>query len=374
MTTKVFDAFTRLDASDVNDFLVNRPIQNFIINGAMQIAQRGTSVTGVTVGTYLVDRWLDIGFGSYGTWTLTQENDAPTGSGFRRSAKVLCTTANASLASSAFKGFDQRFEGQNLQSIRKGTSDAQQLTLQFWVKSNVTGTYAVRLGDIDNSRSVCASYSVSASGTWEKKTLVFPADTVGALDNDNNHSLFARWYLAAGTDFTSGSLQTTWGATVNANMAVGQVNLAAATNNYWQITGVQLEVGDIANDFQFQDIQKELAACQRYYYRASATASNPFSIFTQAYGANAGGQAFLHTRLPVTMRARPTSVEFSNLQLADGVNAGITVTAVALDGNTLGDNIAVASFNVASGLTQFRPYVARSANSSSGFLAFSAEL
>jgi hypothetical protein len=240
--------------------------RNLIINGAMQVAQRGTSVTGITTtGYYTVDRWSASG-ANLGTFTQSVENDAPTGSGFRKSLKMLCTTADATPIAGGALNFRQLIEGQNLQAIRKGTSSAQQLTLSFWVKSNVTGTYIAELVDNDNTRAVSVAYTVNSSGTWEKKTITFPADTTGVLDNDNNNSFQVNWWLGAGTDRTSGTLQTSWGSRTEANIAVGQTNLAAATNNYWQVTGVQLEVGAVATPFEFKPIDTELAQCQRYYY------------------------------------------------------------------------------------------------------------
>jgi hypothetical protein len=235
----------------------------------MQIAQRGTSTTGITTdGIYTADRW-NSQIGTLGTWTQTLENDAPTGSGFRKSLKWLCTTADASPAAGDYMICDYRFEGQNLQQIAKGTSSAKQLSLSFWVKSNVTGTYIVNLYDVDNTRFVAASYTVSASATWEKKTITLPADTTGVFDNDNAYSLDLQFWLGAGTTFTSGTLGTSWATNTNANRAVGQTNLASATNNYWQITGVQLETGPAATPYEFKPYDVELAQCQRYFIRYS---------------------------------------------------------------------------------------------------------
>ena len=239
--------------------------KNIIINGDMQVAQRGTSVASITTGNYYTaDRWI-LGPSSMGTWTMSVENDAPTGSGFRKSTKVLCTTADASPASTDEVAFIQRIEGQNLQQIAKGTSSAKQLTLSFWVKSNVTGTYVVSFYDNDNNRLANPQYTISSSGTWEKKTLTVSADTTGAFDNDNASSLELYFTLGAGSSKTSGTSSTSWSAYSAANFAPGQVNVAAATNNYWQITGVQLEVGDTATPFEFLPAQTELAQCQRYY-------------------------------------------------------------------------------------------------------------
>jgi hypothetical protein len=273
----------------------------------MQVAQRGTSVTGVTVnGYYTADRFTTV-VGTLGTWTQTIENDAPTGSGFRKSFKILCTTADASPAAGDFFRINQAIEGQNVQQILKGTSSAKELTASFWVKSNVTGTYICDLYDNDNTRSVSKSYTISASGTWEKKTITFPADTTGVLDNDNAASLYLEFGLGYGSNFTSGTLQTSWGSFVAANYAVGQTNLAAATNNYWQITGVQLEVGSTATEFEFLPIDVELDRCKRYCQRYDAKENLPGVIALQGWYFDANSLRFplLFER---EMRAAPTLI------------------------------------------------------------------
>ncbi len=281
------------------------PNRNLIINGAMQVAQRNTSVASITSSGYrTVDR-----FGhnvtTLGTWTMSQENDAPTGSGFRKSLKMLCTTANASLSAGSLLQVRQQIEGQNLQQIKKGTAAAEQLTLSFWVKSNVTGTYIVSPYDNDNSRVVSKSYTINASGVWEYKTITFPADTTGAFDNDNNGSLFVRFMLAAGTTYTSGTLQTTWASDTAANVAPGQTNLASATNNYWQITGVQLEVGDTATPYEFKPIDEDLRQCQRYYTEFNPQpGADPAILF--GWGNGSSDLQQMAYALPVTMRATPS--------------------------------------------------------------------
>jgi hypothetical protein len=281
----------------------------------MQIAQRGTSSTGITTGWYYtVDRFA-FRINALGTWTNSVENDAPTGSGFRKSSKILCTTADASPAAGDYFAYTTILEGQNLQSILKGTSSAKQLTLSFWVKANVTGTYIVQLTDYDNTRSVSASYTISASATWEKKTITFPADTTGAFDNDNAASLGIDFWLASGSNYTSGTLQTTWSSTTNANAAVGQTNLASATNNYWQITGVQLEVGSTATEFEFLPAQTELALCQRYYIRFDQGKG-----FIGGAGGNSNNSTIGRT-FPTTMRATPT-MSHANTRTTDYYAAG----------------------------------------------------
>ena len=316
------------------------PNRNLLYNGAMQVAQRGTSTAGITSGGYYTaDRW-QMSNTAMGTWTQSVENDAPTGTGFAKSLKMLCTTADASPAADDLVNFQQALEGQDLQRIAKGTASAQQLTLSFWVKSNVTGTYVVELHDTDNTRSVGATYTVSVSGTWERKTVTFPADTTGSLDNDNAASLYARWWLGAGSNRTSGTLNTTWAARVAANIAPGQTNLAAATNNYWQVTGVQLEVGPTATGFEFKSYGQELRECQRYYWAI------PTGLY--AIGANylSGQSTFIATwPTPTTMRSAPIfNATTSNVQYIDAGGSATNITSVvttysSVNGVTVNANI-----------------------------------
>jgi hypothetical protein len=286
--------------------------KNLLYNGAMQVAQRGTSVTGLSgTATYnTADRWWFVSANTFGTQTQDIQNDAPTGSGFRKSFRVLTTTAQASPAAGDVLYVAQLLEGQDLQRIYKGTSSAQKLTLSFWVKSNVTGAYVAELADVDNTRNVSASYSISASATWEKKTITFPADITGAFDNDNAASLQLFFWLGAGSNFTGGSpLQTAWGTATNTRVT-GQTNLAAAVNNYWQVTGVQLEVGDTATDFEHKPYGVELAECQRYYYLHASGSGKRIAM-----GANYNSTTLVcHVPFPVTMRAAP------NLEHTTGTN------------------------------------------------------
>jgi hypothetical protein len=239
--------------------------RNIVINGDMSIAQRSTSVASITTSSYnTVDRFRTA-VDSLGTWTNSQSTDVPTGQGFANSFKLDCTTADASPSAGDLLFITQRFEGQNLQYLKKGTANAQSLTLSFWVKSTKTGTYIAEIEDTDNSRQISKSYTVDVSNTWEKKTITFAGDTTGALNNDNGHSLSLTFWLGAGSNYTSGTLNTSWNSTTNANRAVGQVNLADDTANEWYITGVQLEAGTTASDFEFLPVDVNLNRCLRYF-------------------------------------------------------------------------------------------------------------
>jgi len=249
----------------------NLPFRNIIINGDMSIAQRGTSTSGLGADssqTYVLDRFKFQANGSVSTarYTVSQDTDVPSGQGFVKSSKIDVTTADASLNNTYYLFYRQEIEGQNLQYLKKGTSNAESITMSFWVKSNKTGTYICEIDDNDNSRNINKSYTINSADTWEKKTITFAGDTTGTLDNDNGSSFRIFWWLGAGTDFTSGTLATDWEATTAANRAVGQVNLADSTSNYINITGVQLEAGTTASDFEFLPYDVNKNRCLRYYY------------------------------------------------------------------------------------------------------------
>jgi hypothetical protein len=257
-------------------------MKNIIINGDMSIAQRGTSQASITAsGYYTIDRFQTI-LGSLGTWTQSQSTDVPTGQGFATSLKMDCTTADASPSAGDILFITQKFEGQNLQYLKKGTASAVPLTLSFWVKSTKTGTFIAELSDSDNTRAISKSYTVDVTNTWEKKTITFEGDTTGAFDNDNADSLTLIFWLGSGTTYTSGTLQTTWGSRVNANRAVGQVNIADSTSNDWYITGVQLEAGTTASDFEFLPVDVNLGRCQRYFQKFTTETITPFASGTLA--------------------------------------------------------------------------------------------
>ena len=247
------------------DATVGLGTKNLIINGDMRIAQRGTSVSGLTTGGYYtVDRWK-FNITTAGTWTMEQDTDVPTGQGFANSMKMSCTTADASLAAGDRVWFDQRVEGYNLQQLAYGTASAKSITVSFWVKSNKTGTYILEFYSDDSNKTASKSYTISSANTWEKKTIILASDTVSGFNNDNGLSLYVWFWLAAGSTYSSGTLNTSWAANVTANRAVGQTNLADSTSNYINITGVQLELGENATPFENRMYSQELAMCQRYF-------------------------------------------------------------------------------------------------------------
>ena len=286
MTSKAFE-LARLGNAYSDGALSNR---NLIINGAMQVAQRGTSATGITgSGFHAVDRFATNG--NNGTWTVSHDTDAP--DGFSNSFKMLLTATEA-VGSNSYMAIQQKIEGQNLQGLAYGTSSAKTVTVSFYVKSNVTGTYCFNLYQDDGTKNYPQNYTIDSADTWEYKTISFVGDTATSLDNDNASSVRAMFFLVAGTDFNSGSAGSRVAYT-NATFAAGQTAVVGgAVNDYFQITGVQLEVGDTATPHEHIPYSDQLARCQRYYSKTDAIQQTPDInlVFNLIF--------------PVTMRANPT--------------------------------------------------------------------
>jgi len=287
--------------------------KNLIINGAMQVHQRGNQ--SVSSGNrYSLDRWEVATTGGSAAYDLQQSTDVPTGQGFGNSFKLDVTTADIAMGAGDGYIFRQSLEGQNVQSIKKGTSNAEQVTVQFWVKSTKTGTYIIELYDLDNTRQVSKAYTVSSADTWEYKTVTFPADTSGAMDNNNARSLILQWWLAAGTNFTSGTLNTTWASATSANRVVGQVNVLDNTSNNFHVVGVQMELGETATPFEHRSFGDELRRCQRYYQKSYNYEHAPGNT------TNNGAYQFFHpsstirepnVRYETEMRVNPTETFYA---------------------------------------------------------------
>ena len=251
--------------------------RNIIINGAMNVAQRSTSVSSLSSSaTYSTcDRWM-VQYGTAGTFTESQSSTAP--DGFANSLKLDCTTADAS---PGYLLIVQNVEGQNLQQIKKGTSNALRTVMSFHVRSNKTGTYQVNIFDKDNTRIVGASYTIDSANTWEKKSVTFPADTTGAFDDDNNNSLQIEWWLASGSTYNTGTLPTAWETRDNADRAAAlNVAIGASTDDEFYITGVQFEIGDVATPFEHEDFGTTLEKCKRYF---ETVEWNGYVLFGNAY-------------------------------------------------------------------------------------------
>jgi len=367
-------ALTRIPAPAIAD--VREPnFRNIIINGDMAVSQRATSAASVASnGYHACDRWR-YAESSSAVVTISQDTDVPTGQGFASSFKIDCTTADASLGAAEYVLLQQKFEGQNLQYLKKGTSSAQSLTLSFWVKSTKTGTFIAMLYDRDNTRQIAKSYTVSVSDTWEQKTITYAGDTTGALDNDNAASLELWLWLGVGSNYSSGSLSTSWATETAANQAVGQVNAVDSTSNNFLLTGVQLEAGSVATDFEVVPYGQNLQRCQRYYYKTLALQANyPFG-FGQCYSSTSAGCL---VNFPVIMRTNPSALEQSgtatDYQLYTSSGSVATCSAVpAIAGVDTTNLIGAVNFTVASGVSAGDVTQGTAVNTSA-YLAWSAEL
>jgi hypothetical protein len=314
-------ALSKIDVANMltglvpNDNTIRRPnAKPLIINGDMAISQRATSATGLTNGSDVYVALDRFGFNEFGSpssqHTMTQESLTSGNAyinGFANALKMDVTTAQGSLDADDATAIIYKFEGQDLQLFKKGTANAEKFTLAFWVKSTKTGTHVVELFDKDNTRHVSGTYSISTTNTWEHKVVVFPADTTGVFGDDNARSLDISWFLSAGTNYTSGTLQTSWGGQADTTRAVGQVNTVDNTSNNWHITGVQLEVGEYTSStlppFQHESYGDNLARCQRYFYlNNTVSASMPFA--SGVVNGTTNSRAVM--RHPQPMRAPPT--------------------------------------------------------------------
>ena len=288
--------------------------RNLIINGAMQVAQRGTSFS--TTGSFPVDRF-SVGYGvTGGTFTVSQDTTSPTD--FSNSIKYLVgTAASAGSSEQAFVG--TTFEGYSTSHLNFGTSDAKAITLSFWVRSSVTGTYCVAFINNAFDRSYIAEYSISSANTWEYKTITVSEDTSGTwVGAVNTRSMLVRFDLGSGSSFntTAGAWQS--GSYRNTSSQANLVNNASAT---WYITGVQLEVGEQATPFEHRSYGDELARCQRYYEKSLVL---QYYQLPTSSGAQVQRQ---HNRYQVQKRASAT--------LTQTKDSGSSATSVGNTGGNL---------------------------------------
>ena len=293
------------ELAKMGEVLTNSQIggrRNIIYNGKHNISQRGTAnVTGLGDGDEgypLTDRWRHTINAGAGRYTASQEaiTDLP---GFSTCLKIACTTPDTIIASSERFILEQRLEGQDLQQLKKGTSEAEKVTVSFYVKGHDSATYTVGLYDTDG-RQVGATFSVTTS--WARQTVTFPADTSGVLANDNTAQLHLRFFLHGGSNYTSGTLATAWESATNANQISSSANsIFESTSATFFITGVQLEVGSQATPFEHRSFGEELALCHRYFQNNVGT-GNDAQYYTDYYSNSQLATQRTHPH----MRATPT--------------------------------------------------------------------
>lgn len=347
--------------------------RNLVHNGSMRIAQRA-QVTGLTTGAHRVDRYkLTTSGGADVTANqVSVLGQSPAGDGLSKALRIKCTTADTSVAAGDYSILYHRIEGQDLQHLQYGTSDAKKLTVQFWVQSAKTGIHIVELTHLDAGYRNAQQYTISSANTWEKKTVTFVGYQTTAFDDDANGSLQLAWWLLAGSTYSGGTHNSNTWHNTDANRAVGQVNVLDAVDNNFYLTGVQMEVGELT-EFEHLTFGEELALCQRYY-----TQINPTGTFTN-YGfgiANNSTTAEVGIFFPVEMRAEPSlthSSTLSHFRIWDGTG-GYAVTNLNLS-NYSTFIMGSITVTVASGLSAGNAAKLQdSGNHTGNFIAFSAEL
>ena len=340
--------------------------KNMIINGAMNVAQRGTSAFTAN-GDFPVDRWSMIS--NTTDFTTTQSSTVPTGKGFNKSIKIQ-PTATKSPSNSTYARIGYSVEGYDGAGLCWGTSGAKSATISFWVRASVAGIYSIAVKNATGNRSICFEYTIDSADTWEYKTITVPGVTDGTWEQTTSRFCFIDvWQAGGGTETsTIGTWQNT-----NVNMSSNQVNLFTSTSNTFYITGVQLEVGSVATEFEHRSYGEELALCQRYYERWTETNTAETLICIGLSYTTV--RSLAHVFYLVEKRALPTfskssSSDFQALtggtggwQTATGVSAVASLRSARLDISGL------------SGLTADGACEIRFHDGSSGaYFAFDAEL
>jgi len=315
-------ALSKIDVANMltglvpNDNTIRRPnAKPLIINGDMQIAQRGTSFTHANSNNnkFPVDRFQFV-LGSIGEYTSTQESlssGAAYNAGFKKAARIDTTSAVSSPDAGDYFWFQYIMEAQDCLVFKKGTSSAEKMTVAFWVKSNKTGTGQLTVKDSDNDRQVAGTYAISSADTWEHKVINLPADTSGAMNNDNGAGFRFEWWLGAGSSYSGGAVPTAWEARADGDRGVSTLAINDNTANDWAITGIQVEVGEFSSTtlppFQFEDTGDNLLRCQRYAYEVvsneSSAGNSPIGTAGIMYSS---GQMMFNIPFPVPMRTNPS--------------------------------------------------------------------
>ena len=344
--------------------------RNIIINGAMNVAQRATSATGLGAsdGVHTCDRW-ETQHSSAGRFTMTQTADGPTGIS-ANCIKLDCTTADGSIAAGEYLNLMQKIEGQDLQGIGKGLSGAKEITISFYVKASAVFTFGVELKDDDNSRQITKLFATTTD--WVRHSFVIaadPDDGSSPFDDDNATSMKMSFWLHSGSTYAGGTLNTAAFANVtNANRAAGISSFYSNTDNNFFLTGVQMEIGSQATPFENRSFGEELALCQRYYQKwLSNTAAD--SVHSGGCISDTAfiGDYFLRT----TMRNEPTLVSSGTFKVRLGGNDRALTAGPAINRATK-DNVQILS-TIADNNENGTPGFLKT-DDNDGYLEFIAEL
>ena len=383
-------ALSKIDVANMltgivpNDNTIRRPnAKTLIINGSMDISQRyGTTATTITEG-YSLDRWEFVE-DTDGSATVAQTATVPTGKGFAKSLDVQVTGTDSSIAASQDVRIVQKFEGQDLQVLKYGTSDAEKVTLSFHVKSSTTGTYSATLRHTNTSGTAYVNsltFSISSANTWEQKVLVFNGNTAQDIRNTNTEGLRLEIYLAVGSNFTSGggANGNSWTTGDTNRASASNVNLMTSTDNDFFLTGVQMEVGDYTSStlppFQHESYDDNIARCYRYYYKLTPATGFRYASFGQVD--NDDNVIVGITWFKTHMRAAPSALEQSGTASHYKVREATTVTCDAVPTFTNADTWYAATSFKKSGITSSNGFAQGEllkVGIDGGYLAWSTEL
>ena len=347
----------------------NVTFRNRIINGATQINQRGSTVTTLNDATsfFPVDRFTGASL-SDGSITGEQSTDAPTG--FTNSIKYTVTSADSSLSASQYARLYYQIEGLNVSDLAWGSASAATVTLSFWTKSSVTGTFGGTIQNSSRDRSYAFAYTINSANTWEQKSITIAGDQSGTWLKDNGVGLRVCFGLAAGSSYQQ-STTNTWQATGVQFAPSTSLNLLATNGATWYITGLQLEAGTTASPFEYRQYGTELQLCQRYYYRIQASQSGNRIAVTIGLVNSTTTCIYCSGGFPATMRSSPTSTQ-SGLNILDGstTNSITSISNTTSMPNGFSINFTTGTATLTSGKTGF----IIGSNNSSDYLDFSAEL
>jgi hypothetical protein len=336
--------------------------RNRIINGDMRIDQRNAGAAVTASGGFPVDR-LTTFVTTTGAFSAQQDSDAP--AGFVNSTKFTVTTAGTVSSTQGFL-VTQRVEGTNIADLAWGTASARTVTLSFWVRSSITGTFGGAVSNSAVNRSYPFSYAITSANTWEYKTITIPGDTTGTWLTTTGTGIRVIWGLGVGS--TLSNTAGAWAAG-NFNSATGAVDWITNLNATWYVTGVQLETGSVATPFERRPYGTELMLCQRYYYRVYGDGTNPQTQISSGLTTTIAQGV---TPFPVTLRTRPTALEQSGNAAHYDIGGNVCTAVPAISGATTA-NTALTVFTTTAVLAAAGAYQSRIINTS-GYLGWSAEL
>ena len=353
--------------------------RNLFYNGNFQCWQRSTSETGLgaSSGYFTADRWkADIGATSAGRFTMNRTTSTP--DGFNYGLVINCTTTDTSIAAGEFLLVQQRFEGQDLQQLKKGSSSAETAILSFYAKIVGSATdIVVEVFDNDNARHICKKFTLTTD--WVRYYFTIPGDTTGSLDRDNAQSMTVSFCLHSGSTYTGGTLATDWAANNNSNRFVGVDSIFASTSNEFHLAGVQWEVGSQATPFEHRSFGEELALCQRYFQKIVASSSEQSLALSSGGQAFSSSSAYMFNDLPVTMRSKPSisnSISaLGNFGSFAANGGGMAISGVSIITSRSNSDRVTASLTVASGsFTAGQSLQVDGGNLDGSFIAFDSEL